>query len=503
MKFILVAALVFATAVPVFSRQEPPNPDILLIMPDQMRGDCISLLGHPVVRTPTIDKLARQGTIFRHAYSTCPSCIPARFSLLTGLYPSTSGVVGFKGKPITFPTLPHLLVENGYNTILIGRCMHQVPKDEGYGYEKEILGSTYISDDDYDNFLKKAAPETGGIVALTKSLGISANGWKANPWPLKEELHPTAWIVRQSRQILAAAAADKPVFLTTSFFSPHPPLFPPKRIFDYYMKQKLPRPAHGDWVQWDQLTSEGNKQGDRVLLEGEILRRAQAGYFGLTEFLDEQIAGLIEDFKARSTKAGHPWLIAFTTDHGEMLGDNGYFRKCEPYEGSANIPFILCGSEDLKLKAGQRSDALVCLEDLMPTFLAAAKAKNLPKMDGINLLPLLAGETAGTRPILHFEHAICYNKPQAFQALTDGRYKYIWRPEEGAEQLFDLGNDRYEEHDLTRVDAKKELVTKWRNQMIQILAKRPEGFSNGKRLIAGRPYPPLQANLDNNAAAKD
>jgi arylsulfatase len=468
------------------------RPDILLIMPDQMRGDCMTSVGHPVVRTPTIDKLAREGTLFRHAYSTCPSCIPARFSLLTGLYPSSSGVVGFKGKAITFPTLPRLLDQAGYHTILIGRCMHQVPKDEAYGYEKEILGSTYVNDDEYDNYLKQAAPETGGIGPLIKKLGISANGWRANPWPLNEDLHPTAWTVRQARKILHDTPTDKPVFLTTSFFSPHPPLFPPKRIYDFYFNQKLPAPAHGDWVRWDRLTPEGNQQGDRVLLEGGALRAAQAGYFGLIEFLDEQIAPLIADFKARSTKAGHAWLIAFTTDHGEMLGDNGYFRKCEPYEGSANIPFILTGSAELKLKSGVVSDQLVCLEDLMPTFLAAANATASHKMDGLNLLPLLQGQTRSTRTTLHFEHAPCYNRPQAFQALTDGHYKYIWRPDDGSEQLFNLDKDAHEEHDLGKRSSDTGTLTKWRATMALLLADRPEGFSDGKRLIAGRPYPPLQ-----------
>src|SRR6476646_5226537 len=85
------------------------KPDILLIMPDQFRGDCLSILGHPCVRTPHLDALAREGVLFRRAYTTCPSCIPARHSLLTGLYPSTSGVVGYAGKPISVPTLPKLL----------------------------------------------------------------------------------------------------------------------------------------------------------------------------------------------------------------------------------------------------------------------------------------------------------------------------------------------------------------------------------------------------------
>src|SRR5512137_2913056 len=79
------------------------KPDILFIMPDQWRGDCLSVLGHPVVRTPCLDALAKEGAFFRRAYSTVPSCIPARFAVLTGQFPQTSGVVGYKAKKITVP----------------------------------------------------------------------------------------------------------------------------------------------------------------------------------------------------------------------------------------------------------------------------------------------------------------------------------------------------------------------------------------------------------------
>src|SRR5664279_1974848 len=140
-----------------------PRPDILFLMPDQMRGDCLSLLGHPAVHTPHLDKLAQEGALFRRAYSTCPSCIPARHALLTGLFPATSGMVGYAARPITYPTMPKMLGDAGYTTLLVGRWMHQAPKDESYGYQKEIRGSTYIDDDEYDKFLKQAAPETGGI----------------------------------------------------------------------------------------------------------------------------------------------------------------------------------------------------------------------------------------------------------------------------------------------------------------------------------------------------
>ncbi|MBM4093490.1 MAG: hypothetical protein FJ276_29380 [Planctomycetes bacterium] len=91
-------------------------PDILLIMPDQMRGDCLSVLGHSAVRTPTFDQLAREGVLFRREYCTVPSCIPARYALLTGLYPQTSGVVGFRQKPVVVPTLPQVFRDAGYQT---------------------------------------------------------------------------------------------------------------------------------------------------------------------------------------------------------------------------------------------------------------------------------------------------------------------------------------------------------------------------------------------------
>lgn len=106
------------------------QPDILLIMPDQMRGDCLALAGHPVLRTPVLDEIGACGTPFTRAYSTCPSCIPARRALLTGQFPGTGGMVGFQGAPVTAPTLPQCLRDAGYATRLAGRHMHQEPYAE-------------------------------------------------------------------------------------------------------------------------------------------------------------------------------------------------------------------------------------------------------------------------------------------------------------------------------------------------------------------------------------
>jgi arylsulfatase A-like enzyme len=489
---IIIAAGVAIAAVGAVRAAAPERPDLLILMPDQMRGDAMSGVGHRVVRTPRLDALAAEGTLFRRAYATVPSCIPARYALLTGQEPPTSGVVGYRMKPIAVTTLPAALAGAGYATALVGRNMHQAPESGNLGFEQQILGSTYVPDDDYDRELKRVLPASGGIRGIITALGVDTNRWPAAPWPHAEALHPTAWIVRRAREVIAAAAAQRPLFLTASFYAPHPPLFPPARLFEKYLNAQLPPVAMGAWVDRSRLSPTGDKAGARVLLEGETLRRAQAGYFGLIEHLDEQIAELVADFRARSEQAGRPWAILVTADHGEMLGDHGFFRKCEPYEGSGNIPLIVAASARLGLRRGATSLQPVGLEDVMPTLLELAGVAKPPSVDGRSLVPGLRGSAAPVRAWLHFEHAPIYSAEQGFHALTDGRHKYIWRPNSGREQVFDLAADPREENDLAAETDRRDLLERWRGRLVQRLAGRPEGFSDGRKLIAGRPYPPLQ-----------
>jgi len=474
--------------------RQHPQPDILLIMPDQMRGDCLSIVGHPAVQTPTFDGLARQGMLFRRAYCTVPSCIPARYALLTGLFPQTSGVVGFREKPIDSATMPQVLGNAGYHTALVGREMHQAANAAQLGYQQAVLGSTYVSDDEYATVLMQAVPGIKDVRHWVESLGLSYNHWQARAWPLSNELHPTTWVMTQARRVVAEVPQERPLFLTASFYAPHPPLFPPPAYFDAYLEKELPAAARGDWVDWNALTHEGTDGGQRVRLEGERLRKAQAGYFGLIEHIDHEAAPLIAEFRARSERAGRPWVVLLTSDHGEMLGDHGYFRKCEPLEGSANIPLIICGSPELGWGASQRCLQPVCLEDLLPTLAELAAAK-CPPVDGASLVPVLRGAEVAIRPWLHFEHAPCYSQRQAFHALTDGRCKYIWRPLDGRENLFDLERDPREEHDLAQDASQQSLLQSWRARLVERLASRPEGFSDGRQLLAGRRYLPLQAGV--------
>jgi arylsulfatase A-like enzyme len=488
-----LTGLAFYGLAATVTAREAAQPDILLIMPDQWRGDALSILNCSGVNTPQLDQLASEGALFRRAYATVPSCIPARYGMLTGLFPQTSGVVGYttKTKPITVPTLPGMLSQAGYHTVLVGRNMHQVKASGSCGYDQRILGSTYIDNDEYGRFLRQVAPQTGGILKLIHTMGVTINHWQAKPWPLKDQWHPTEWVIKRSREIVAQEDDGNPLFLTASFLAPHPPLFPPRKHYQACLNKDLPGIARGDWVNWDEVSPEGDRPGQRVLLEGEVLRKAQAGYYGLIDHIDEQIAPLIRDFKARSEKAGRPWVIVFTSDHGEMLGDHGYFRKCEPFEGSANVPLLITGSKAMGFSKGIRSEQPVCLEDLMPTMLAMAGSDIPGHLDGENLLPTLRGDAQKIRNWLHFEHAKCYSKEQAFHALTDGEWKYIWRPHDGREHLFNLAQDPREEKDLSGVEANADTLSAWRARLIKRLKNRPEQFVQEGILIAGRPYRPL------------
>ena len=161
--------------------QTPTRPNVLLIMPDQMRGDCLSILGHPGVRTPHLDELARQGVLFRRAYSTVPSCIPARYALLTGLFPQTSGVVGFAGKPITAPTLPGCWPRPATRrSWWAGTCTRSPPRKPA-ATSVRSSGPPTSTTTTTIAILKNAVPASGGIRKLVQTAGLTYNGWQATP----------------------------------------------------------------------------------------------------------------------------------------------------------------------------------------------------------------------------------------------------------------------------------------------------------------------------------
>jgi len=447
------------------------RPNFLVFMTDQQRGDCLGCEGHPALLTPNLDSIAGAGTRFRRAYSTCPVCIPARRSLMSGQFPATHGLVAYQGGLEWNPpaTLPGELAKAGYQTALVGRSMHLHPLRKRYGFDQMVL-QCGIEGANYEAWLARHAPPGAGG---QRGAGITHNDWTARPWHLLEPLHYTNWTVTQAEEFLRTRDPSCPYFLVVSFVAPHPPLVPPAFYFDRYLRAKLPSPAIGDWA----VPPGRNVPVDsgRVNLTGEALRSCQAGYFGLINHVDDQIRRILNPVEQL---VGDNTVILFTSDHGEMLGDHYLFRKSLPYEGSARIPLLIQGPG---LPAGQVLDAPVCLEDIMPTVLDLAGVPIPASVDGRSVVPLLTGKQPTWRPYLHGEHA------GTAHFLTDGVEKYIWFAADGREQFFNLKDDPTECHDLSRTVN----LAEWRNRLIRELRNRPEGFTDGKKLIAGCRYAPV------------
>jgi arylsulfatase A-like enzyme len=467
------------------------QPNILLITTDQQRGDCLGLDGHPVLQTPNLDWLGRSGTFFRRGYSECPSCIPARRVLMTGQAPDANGLVGFAGFENYDPphTLAGELTRAGYQTEMVGK-LHLFPLRKRYGFEHLTLsGASHswggkVGENEYVDWLRargKEATEPG------VAHGVDANGWVGRPSHLPEEETHTYWCVSKAIEFLERRDPTAPFFLNLSLIDPHPPLTPPQFYYDRYIQEELPQPVVGDWVDWLPDPQRGlNVDAARVHLDAKTMRYARAAYYGMINFVDDQLGRLFQVLR-RCSLMGNTFIL-FSSDHGEMLGDHNLFRKTFAYEASARVPFLAKAPVSWKYSEYETC-APVGWQDIMPTLLDAAGAPIPDCVTGKSLLPLMRGEEENKpREVLHGEHSGCYEYNDGVQFLTDGHSKYIWYTQTGQEQLFDLDTDPNEMRDLARYEANNGVLALWRKRMVAQLKDRPEGFSDGEKLIAGRPH---------------
>ena len=450
------------------------HPNILLIVTEQHRGDCLGVEGHPVLQTPNMDSIARNGVRFRRFYSACPTCISSRRSLLNGQLPQTHGMVGYQGNvEWDAPTLPQTLRDHGYQTAWMGRSMHQHPVRKRYGYEEmEIYTSPPNSD--YHTWLKEHAPSDSGQVF---GGGVMHNDCTVRPWHLDDYLHHTNWTVERSLNFLRRRDPSRPFFLTMSFLAAHPPLQPPSFYFERYLRTGTPERLIGDWeVPPPAATDVSSRNMD---LQGEALSCARAAYYGLINHMDDQLRRVINP--VTGIVHGRDTIIVFTSDHGEMLGDHYCWAKGRPLEGSARIPMLLSAPARYGLKEGTVLDAVGTHADLMPTLLDMADVPVPETVDGCSLLPLMQGKTTKpVRPYLHIEHS-GYD-----QGLTDGVWKYAWSPSDGRELLFHLEEDPGELHNLAGDPAAREEQMRWRGRLIEQLEDRPEGYVRDGDLVVGQ-----------------
>lgn len=473
------------------SRRSRPN--ILLLMADQLRADCLGCYGNPVVRTPNIDRIASDGVRFTGAYTSTPSCTPARSALLTGLSPWNHGMLGMTRMASRYPLeKPRALAEAGYYTTVVGKN-HFYPIRNPHGYHQMLLDEhcSYWFDKAEHNIAAAASPEercdyeswfwSQMPCGNPHATGLGWNDYRGKAFALPERLHATTWTGDTAVHFVRSYERPDPFFLKVSFIRPHSPYDPPARWMNRYESADIPAPIAGSWAK---RYIPRSWPGDDIW-HGEVpaseARRSRQAYYGSVSHVDEQVGRILEALEQR--KILDETLIVFLSDHGDMLGDQHLWRKTYAYEPSARIPLIM------RLPAGASTSSRgvvrrepVELRDILPTFLEAAGSTASRPMDGRSLFTLLRDQGAGWREWIDLEHNICYSPANHWNALSDTRWKYIFHARDGEEQLFQLDEDPHELRDLAGDTRYETMLRKWRSRMVEHLSIRGDEFARNGRL---------------------
>jgi arylsulfatase A-like enzyme len=282
--------------------------------------------------------------------------------------------------------------------------------------------------------------------------------------------------------------------LKVSFIRPHSPYDPPERFFKMYEDTPLPEAEVGEWAKLYEPRSSEKDDLWHGRLPTQEIQRSRQGYYGSVSFVDEQVGRILNALEQR--KMLDDTLIVFFSDHGDMLGDQNLWRKSYAYEQSAHIPMLVRPAIGMQPGVpGQTIDNPVEIRDLLPTFLDAAGAEIPASIEGKSLLHLVRTKGAGWRPYIDLEHNVCYDASNHWNALTDGKWKYIFHANNGEEQLFHLEKDRHELNDLAKRPEHAEELALWRRRMVDHLQERGDQWVRDGKLMLRRQGMALSPNF--------
>jgi len=413
------------------------QPNVLLVMTDQLVPFLTGAYGHPVVRTPHLDGLARRGVRFDAAYTPYPLCAPARAAMLTGAYASTLGCYDNASVlPSDVPTLAHYLATAGYETVLSGK-MHFVGPDQMHGFAERLTADLSPAG------LELTPDWTLGPVANEGTSVQRLRYPPVRPWSLQlsyddEVLHTSLAKLRQLSQ------EQRPFFLCASFTHPHDPFLVPQEYWDRYDDAEIPpvraaaRPGvelhpYDRWIQM-------HHEADRYPLSESEVAQARRAYYAAVSYVDDVVGTLLTELERLGL--ADDTVVTFTSDHGEMLGEHGMWFKRTYREGAAKVPLILAGPE---VRSGLR-DTPVSLMDLTATIIDLAdvpgKTEHLADLDGVSLRALLAGAGPGRSTGVPFEY-LAEGTIEPMLGLRTPGYKYVY-VHNHEPLLFDLTADALE-----------------------------------------------------------
>ena len=367
-------------------RAEPARPNVLFIISDDLNNS-LGCYGHPLVKSPNIDRLAQQGVRFDRAYCQFPLCGPSRNSLLTGLYPNSTGILRnaeiFRQTIPRHQSLPHAFRAAGYFAARIGKLYHyNVPNSIGTnGHDDPGSWELELNPAGCDRLL-----EESDIFSLRPGTFGGTLSWYASP--RGDLLHTDGIQATDAQWVLERCARDRsrPFFLAVGFFRPHTPYVSPKEYFEGYPEKEMPL-VQGveDDVKDLPADALGSQKKEHELLTDTLRQRAIQAYFASVSFMDAQV-GRVLDTLERLGLADNT-IVVFTSDHGYHLGEHGLWQKMSLFEESARVPLIIAapgqGSQ------GGVAAAPVGLVDLYPTLAELCNVPTPENLQGQSLVPIL------------------------------------------------------------------------------------------------------------------
>lgn len=410
---------------------------MLFIMSDEHRRDAAGCYGHPMVRTPTLDRLAASGTRFTGAYCNSPICVPSRASFATGRYPHQ---IGFwdNGTPYdgSVPSWGHHLQDNGNPVVSIGK-LHFRSVDDPNGFDEEIIPLHVVDGiGDVVGLVREGAPPRQAALRLAADAGRGDSSYQRYDDEITAAA--VAWIKARG----SAARGGKPWALFVSLVCPHFPLIARPEWYDLYPEATVPMPiavgATAPPMHPFIKATASIAIYDRGF-DDPARRRAIAAYFGMVSFLDHNIGRILAALDAAGLTG--ETRVVYTSDHGDNLGNRGLWGKSNMYEDAAGIPLIMAGPG---VPAGIVCHEPVSLVDGFPTILQCVGAPAAEGLPGTSLLTLARG--LGPDRTVFSEYHASGSVTGAFM-IRKGRFKYV-RYAGMPSQLFDLESDPLELRDL-------------------------------------------------------
>lgn len=464
-------------AVPALSGASARKPDVFVILVDQWSPRYLSW-ENPQVRTPHLDKIAAEGMVFDRCYTTSPVCMPARVSLLTGLYPHNGGH-GIWGNALNYHLPPEEatmfrdIKSAGYTTAQIGKThwtsgpsLREVfAKIEDY---HRALGLDYVCDvsgpvdsvtekNPYAEYLRKL----GLLEKVADEMHDRYVKWEFQPKPslVPPEHYHDVFVSREAADFVGKQPADQPLCIVLSLHSPHPPLDAPGEYATMYDAGKLTLSPSMPETFRREMRTIGHPETREML----------ANYLGKISLADDCIGRVVKAFQKRGT--WEQTFVCFTADHGEMMGAHGMLTKGRMYEESARVPLVvrLPG----QVKAGHTKTP-VQMFDVYPTVVEAIGGTLSPRRQAVSLLPVATGKTTSVRKLAISE--IGTHSPLNMMA-SDGRWKW-WADEKG-EFLFDLDADPYEMTNLAADPTHLAKLHELRQGMLTHLRSTQTNLSEG------------------------